>query len=295
MHRTLSLAVLLAGTVLGGALAQEPAPAGGVQLEYQFDKLAGKTAVYRIKTESRVEQSIEGVAGEGAESGGGEVATSAQETQEHSFDRAAEGGGSVTIVTRRVKARLEQADGTAEYDSLGDGPVPQALESLADRVGKPVTLEVTRHGKVESVKGVRVSQRKAYKTSFLELPEQPLRFGGSWDRLDRQPMPPLGTLVYHFQYTLAGLETDEETGQERIRIDAVVTAELEDAPRGRQMSVELVAQEGRGYLLIDRQGLVHESLLESSIELLVKAPAGRQIQRLRTKSEQILLEVVDGE
>ena len=158
-------------------------------------------------------------------------------------------------------------------------------------MGKPVTLEVSRRGKVESVRGVRVSQRKSYKTSFLELPEKVVRFGGSWDRLDRQPMVPLGTLVYHFRYTLAGVERDEKTGAERIRIDAVVTAELEDAPRGAQMSVKLIAQEGRGYMLFDPDGLIHESLLESSIELEVKTPTGRQTQRVQTRSVQILEEV----
>ena len=276
-------------------LAQDrPRPQGGLELRYRFDQLAGKTAVYKVETESRVEQITEGrtqTEGGGVERGGGEVVTSAQETQEHAYARAAEGGGKVTITTKRVKARMEQPDGAAEYDSLSDERVPQALASLAERVGRPVELLVTRTGKVESVKGVPVSQRKAYRSSFLELPEEPLRFGGSWDRLDRQPMEPLGTLVYHFHYTLAGVEVDEDTGQERIRLDATVRAELEDAPRGTRMSVELVAQEGRGYLLLDRAGLVHESLLESSIELRVRTPAATQIQRLKTRSDQVLVEL----
>ena len=55
--------------------------------------------------------------------------------------------------------------------------------------------------------------------------------------------------------------------------------------------VKLIAQEGRGYMLFDPDGLIHESLLESSIELEVKTPTGRQTQRVQTRSVQILEEV----
>lgn len=310
----LLLAVALLLTLVGRAAAQEPARArpdpapadaapadaapadaapadtapigsGPVLLQYRFDRLAGKVAVYTVETEQRVGQEVQGQSA-------GEVRTWVRQTLEQRFEpgRGAGASGRVVVTPRRIEARLEEDGRTTRYDSK-DGGAAGAFAGLARKVDKPVTLDLAPTGEVRGVRGVPVSERAAYRDAFLELPEQPLDLGDSWDRLDRKPMDPLGTLVYHFNYRLAAVEPGDPPLR---RISATIRARLEDVLPNPQAAVALTAQQGEGGMLIDPDGLVRESTLDTRLELTIKSPAGLQVQRLRTRTRQVLVEVRDA-
>lgn len=283
-------ALPLLAALVAAALARGQEPPAPVKLEYRFEKLAGKTATYVVEAEQRVAQEMKGAAdakGGAGETGGGEVTSRVRQTLEQRFERADKGGGLVHITTRRIEATLERAGVKHRWDSAGGGPPPDAFAGLAKKVGVTATLEVSRQGIVEKVRGVPPGERSAWKTSFLELPERPLGQGQGWDRLERQPMEPLGTLVFHFRYVLAA----PPAGEARRRIEATIRATLDDVLPTQRALVELTDQAGEGHLVLDEDGLVRESLLESRIELTVKAPAGTQVQRVRNRTSQALTEL----
>lgn len=288
--RALPLALLLA---LGGpALAQEPAPpadtapvtSGPVKLEYRFDRLAGKVAVYTIETEQRVANEVRG-------QGGGEVRTWVRQTLEYKFERGRagnEGGGRVVVTPRRIEARLEEEGRTTRYDSKDGGAAAGPFAPLAAKIDKPVTVDLSPTGEVRSVRGVPSSERGAYRDAFLELPDKPLDLGDGWDRLDRKPMDPLGTLVFHFNYRLAAVEPGDPP---TYRLAATIRARLEDVLPNPQAKIELTDEHGEGGMVLDPDGLVRESSLDSRLEITIKSPAGTQVQQLRTRTRQALVEV----
>lgn len=290
MLRALPVLVGLVG-LAAPASAQEPAPpadtapvtSGPVQLEYRFEQLAGKVAIYTIETEQRVANEVRG-------QGGGEVRTWVRQTLEYKFERGRsgnEGGGRVIVTPRRIEARLEEEGRTTRYDSKAGGAAGP-FAALAMKIDKPVTVDLSPTGEVRSVRGVPTSERAAYRDAFLELPEKPLDVGDGWDRLDRKPMDPLGTLVFHFNYRLAAVEPGEPA---TYRITATIRARLEDVLPNPQARVELTDQEGSGGMVLDADGLVRESSLDSRLEITIKSPAGTQVQQLRTRTRQALVEV----
>lgn len=282
---TTSRPALLLVALAAAALAQDPPPAP-VKLEYRFEKLAGKTATYVVEAEQRVAQEMTGTE---KTKGGGEVTSRVRQTLEQRFERADKGGGLVHITTRRIEAALEREGQAHRWDSAEGKPPPEAFAGLAKKVGVTASLEVSRQGVVEKVRGVPIGERGAWKTSFLELPERPLNPGQGWDRLERQPMEPLGTLVFHFRYVLAAGGEPK-----KVRIDATIRATLDDVLPTQRALVELTDQAGEGHLLLDEDGLVRESLLESRTELTVKAPAGTQVQRVRTRTSQSLTKLEES-
>lgn len=264
----------------------DPAPvASQTRLEYRFDRLAGKIAVYSIETEQRVGQELHGKPQ-------GEVRTWMRQTLEQRFEpvRGGDGLGRVVVTPRRFEARLEEPGRTVRYDSK-DGGGAGPFAALASKVDKPVTLELTRQGEVKNVRGVPVSERPSYRDAFLELPEQPLDLGDSWDRLDRKPMEMLGTLAYHFTYRLDAVEPGEPPLR---RVSATIRARLEDVPPSPTTSIRLTDQHGQGGLVLDEDGLTRESTLESRLEITVKSASGTQVQRLTTRTRQTLVEVRDA-
>ncbi len=283
---TRPLLLLLLPLLAASARAQDVAPvaSGPVALEYRFDRLAGKTAVYSIENDQRVAQEIK-------DEGGGEVRSWVRQTLEQRYEAGERGLGVVHVTTKRLEARLEQQGATITYDSDKGGKAPGAFTALAKKVGVTVTLEVNRRGVVEKVRGVPPAERSAWKTSFLELPERPLEVGRGWERLDRQPMEPLGTLVYMFRYTLGAIVPAAGDAPVTRRIDATIRATLDDVLPSQRTAVELTSQSGEGRLVLDEDGLVRESLLESRLELTVKAAAGTQIQRIKNRTAQVLVEL----
>ncbi len=285
-----ALVLLLA--LAAPALAQEPASgatdtapvtSGPVKLEYRFDRLAGKVAVYTIETEQRVANEVRG-------QGGGEVRTWVRQTLEYAFERGRsgnEGGGRVVVTPRRIEARLEEEGRTTRYDSK-EGGAAGTFAALASKIDKPVTVDLSPTGEVRNVRGVRSAERGAYRDAFLELPEKPLDLGDGWDRLDRKPMDPLGTLVFHFHYSLAAVEPGEPP---LYRVAATIRARLEDVLPNPQAVVQLTDEHGEGGMVLDPDGLVRESSLDSRLEITIKSPAGTQVQRLRTRTRQALVEV----
>lgn len=275
---------LLALLLLGAATApaQDAAPvASTVRLEYRLDRLAGKLVTSTLETEQVVGQELRG-------QDGGEVKSWTRVTIEQRFEApGAEGLARVVMTTRRVQARLEEAGRSARYDSQ-DGGTAGPFAPLADRVGKAVTLEVARTGEVRKVRGVPSSERGQYQDAFLVLPEKPLDVGDGWDRLDRKPMDPLGTLVYHFRYALGAVEP------ERRRVDATIRARFEPGLPSAQASVEVTDQRGAGSVAFDPDGVVLESDLETRLVLTIKTPSGTQVQRLVTRTKQALVSIEDA-
>ncbi|MCO5171596.1 MAG: hypothetical protein M9894_35280 [Planctomycetes bacterium] len=287
---TPTLLLLAAAAAPAGAQAPaDPAPVASdqVRLEYRFDRLAGKVAVYTIETEQRVGQELHGKAQ-------GEVRTWMRQTLEQRFEAprgGADGGlGRVVVTPRRFEARLEEPGRTVRYDSK-EGGAAGPFAPLAGKVDKPVTLELTRLGEVKGVRGVPVSERASYRDAFLELPEQALDLGDSWDRLDRKPMELLGTLAYHFTYRLDAVEPGAPALR---RVSATIRARLEDVPPNPTTSIRLTDQHGAGGLVLDEDGLTRESTLESRLEITVKSASGTQVQRLTTRTRQTLVEVRDA-
>jgi hypothetical protein len=292
VSRSRSLAPLLALVPLSlapfapRAAAQDVAPvtSAPVTLAYQFDRLAGKVAIYTIETETRVNQENRG-------QGGGEVCTWVRQTLEQRFEAprdARPGVGRVVLTPRRIEARLEQEAGTISYDSKEGGQAAGPFAALAAKIDKPVTLDVTRTGDVRNVKGVPSAERVGYRQTFLEVPERPLDVGDSWDRLDRQPMEPYCTIAYHWRYRLAGTEPGEPA---RHRLEATIRASLEDVFASTHGSVELKDQHGEGSMVLDADGLLRESTLDSRLEVVIKTPQGLHVQKLRTRTRQVLVEL----
>lgn len=304
MKRTALLAVTALAALPATAGAQDE---GGLRLEYAFDRLDGRVATYTIETEQRVASFVRGrtrladdergEADDDVEAGGGEVLTRVRETQEHRYRALAGGRGEVEVTTTRVVARLEYPSqdpdrardlDVYEYDSAGEEEVPPPLARLAEKVGQSVTLRVEPTGEVTRVRPH--DQRRAFADAFVVLPEEPLRLGDSWDRLDRRPMEPLGTLLYHWHYELARVD-------ERTRVlEASIRVDLDDpSSRHRAVGVRLSDQEGSGRLVLDADGLVIESRLSSTVELTVKSRSGNQVQRVVNRSTQALEGVTEGE
>jgi hypothetical protein len=257
-----------------------PVASPAVTLRYRFDRLDGKTATYTVETEQRVAQAVRG------KEGGGEVRTWVRQTLELRFSRGDGGAGRVVQTPRRIEARVDNQGSSTTFDSQVDhaeagGP----FATLAATVGRSVTLEVTPGGVVRSVRGVPVAERAGYRESFLALPDRPLRPGDGWDRLEKKPMDPLGTIVYHFRYTLDGVDPGDPV---RYRLKATIRAALEDAD---EAAVDLSDQRGEGGMVLDDDGLVRESTLESRLELSMRIPGGTQVQRLETRTHQVLVEV----
>lgn len=276
----------------GPAPAPEPQGEEQVLLRYRFDRLAGLEARYTIETEQRVRQELRQRSG-ARESGGGEVSSWTRETFRQAFARGARGQGQVELTSERLEARLEAADQREAYDSADPAQQPSArLAPLIEKLGRTVTLQVDPRGKVGSVRGCPVAQRPAYERVFLELPRRAITAGHGWDRLDPQPMPPLGTLNYHFKYRLAGvLPPGEDRPVKRYRIEATIRASYSGLGPDEHTHVELTRQGGTGYLILDADGLLLESVLESDLEITIKAPAGTQVQRIRSKTVQRLRDV----
>lgn len=273
--------LLLALCATSVVLAQEPAPAP-VKLEYAFDRLAGKTIVYAIETEQKVAQEVRG-------QGGGEVRSWLRQTHEQRYEAPdAEGVGKVVITPVRIEARLEEEGRTTRFDSQTGGAAGPFAQ-LAEKLNKAVTIKVTRAGEVRQVRGVPSAERGAYHDAFLELPERPLAIGEGWDRRDRKPMQPLGTLSYLFRYRLAAIEPGDPA---RYRVEATIRASLEEVLLpSHEVNVEITDQSGSGALVFDADGLLIEQTLDSRIEITVKAAAGTQIQRIETRTRQTVLEV----
>jgi hypothetical protein len=252
-----------------------------VRLEYRLDRLAGKVVTSTLETEQVVGQELRG-------QDGGEVKSWTRITLEQRFEAPSDDGAArVIMTTRRVQARLEEAGRTARYDSQ-DGGTAGPFAGLAERIGKSVTLEVARTGEVKKVRGVPSSERGQYQDAFLVLPEKPLDPGDGWDRLDRKPMDPLGTLIYHFRYGLKDVAAD------RRRVEATIRARFEPGLPSAQASVEVTDQRGAGSIVFDPDGVVLESDLETRLVLTVKTPTGTQVQRLETRTKQALVSVEDA-
>lgn len=265
------------------------------RLRYEFAQLSGTVATYRIVSEQRVAQSIQGGPdAEGAvQAKAGEVFTRIEETQEWVFKRNAN-GGRIKIETKDFVVLLEEEGQRVEYRSGQPGPVPPKLEPLVAKLGKPVTLEVSSRGQVTRVRGVSRKLRKGFEATFVELPREPLEVGESWEITDRQPMPPLGRLIFRFAYTFLG-EEEGDFGPQR-RVEAKVSATFDDETGKEELiDVSLGKHDGKGQLLLRPDGLVVESSLESTLEVLVKAPAGEQGQVIKNASQQILIRVGQAE
>lgn len=262
-----------------------------IRLRYKFRELSGTVATYRVVSEQTVAQSIAGAAdAEGAvQAKAGEVFTRVEEVQRWEFKRNAR-GGRIKVTTTEFVVLLKEEGREIEYKSGQDGPVPPKLEPLVAKLDKPVTLEVSERGKVTRVRGVASRLRKGFRSTFVELPRDPLKIGESWDSTDRQSMPPLGRLIFRFAYTLIG-EEEGDFGAQR-RIEAQVSATFDDETGKEELiEVTLGKHGGKGHLLIDPLGLVIESALESTLEVRVKAPAGEQGQVIKNSSLQVLTRV----
>ena len=285
-------------TLLLPALAQDPTP---VRLEYAFERLAGKTAVYEVETEQVVGQVLESAA-TGPErekqTRQAEATTRVLERQAWSFAAGADGGGQIEVATERVEVTLEETSPegattrrtpkrTFASDRPGTRP-PERIRALLGKAGQKVGLTVSRAGKVTAVEGVPEEGRAAYKGALLELPVEPLAPGSGWERREKQPMPPLGALDYRFRWALATVEAGKR------RLEVTIRADLVEQPAERRYEASLSDQDGRGWLLLDPDGLVLESLLESRLELKLKTADGVQVQRLRNRTRQVLKETKSG-
>lgn len=295
MLRSRSIFVALFASValapLAGAQDVAPVTSAPVTLAYCFDRLAGKVAIYTTETETRVNQENRG-------QGGGEVCTWVRQTLEQRFEAtsrdARPGVGRVVLTPRRIEARIEEEGATVTFDSKESGEAAGRagpFAALVAKIDKPVTLDVTRTGDVRNVKGVPSAERIGYRQTFLEVPDRPLAVGEGWDRLDRQPMEPYCTIAYHWRYRLTGTEPGDPA---RHRLEATIRAQLEDVFASTHGSVELKDQHGEGSMVLDADGLLRESTLDSRLEIVVKTPQGLHVQKLRTRTRQVLVEVRDA-
>lgn len=268
------------------AAAQEPT-GPPVRLEYAFERLDGRTATYKVETEQTVGQEVEAVRAD-PEQGklAGEGTTRVVERQ---VWRWAKGEtperGRVEIETESVSITVEENGKSRAYSSAAPKRAPERLRPLLARAGTKVTLVVERSGKLVSVEGVPPEGQAAWENALLLLPKEPIAPGTGWDRRKDEAMPPLGRIAWAFRYTLAS------AAEGKRRIELKLAAELTDAPGGekRTWDADLRAQGGRGWLVLDADGLVVESLLESNLELAVKSATGVQIQRVRNRSRQALV------
>ncbi len=289
-----ALALLCFLATAAAADEEGRAPQEEVLLRYRFDRLAGLEASYTIETEQRVHQEVRQRTGE---SGGGEVSSWTRETYRQAFApasaRSRRGRGQVTLTTQRIEAKLTAADRREAYDSADPAQEPsERLAPWTEKLGRTVTLEVGPRGEVTQVRGAPAAQRHTYKGLFLELPRKPISLGRGWDRLDPQPMPPMGTLNYLFKYRLQEvLPPGEDRPRPRYRIEATIGVSYQGEGPAEHAHVEVSRQSGSGYLIIDADGLLLESVLESDLEVTIKAPAGTQVQRIRSRTVQRLRDV----
>lgn len=283
------LAALALALALPCAADEEAASGDGALLRYRFDRLAGRVATYTIESEQRVRQEVVQRSGE---RGGGEVKTWARETQRQTYSADGEDRGEVALATDRIEARIESPSQHERYDSADPEaePTPR-LDPWLRKLGRTVTLQVTPRGRVTRVRGCEPTERAAYQASFLELPPRPLVLGRGWDRLDEQPMPPLGTLQFHFKYRLRERVPAADGQPERYRIEATIHVEYRGVGPTQHAHVEVTHQQGSGHLILDADGLLLESVLDSELEITIKSTAGTQVQRIESRTIQRLRDV----
>ena len=261
----------------------------GALLRYRFDRLAGRVATYTIETEQRVRQEV--IQRDG-QRGGGEVETWARETQRQAFTSGQGEAGGVALTTDRIEARITSPSQRERYDSADPDTQPSPrLEAWTRKLGRTVQLDVSPRGRVTRVRGCAPPERAAYAASFVELPSRRLSLGRGWDRLDERPMPPLGSLQFHFQYRLREVQPADDGRPERYRIEATVQVEARGVAPSEHATVEVTAQSGAGHLLLDADGLVIESALRTELELTIRSAAGTQVQRIESRSFQRLRDV----
>src|SRR5690606_9188597 len=143
------------------AAAQSPPPAEAatpVKLEYAFERLHGKTALYELETEQVVSQEVRGLqAGREnqPEALRGEVRTRVVELQAWRCSRGEEGGGRIEIEVGQVVVTLEE-QGKRARTFTSDRPrrAPERLRPLLEKAGHKLTLVVSRNGALRAVEGV---------------------------------------------------------------------------------------------------------------------------------------------
>lgn len=267
-------------------VARGEEPGRPVRLEYAFERLAGRTAVYRVETEQVVGQEVEAARSDHpGEKLAGEATTRVVERQTWRWAKDAAGArGRVEVETSAVSITVEENGKKRAYSSDAPRRAPERLQPLLARAGTKVGLVVERSGALVSVEGVPPEGRAAYQGALLQLPREPLAPGAGWDRTVTEAMPPLGTITWSFRYALAS------AAEGKRRIEVRLAAELtEEQGKQRTYDADLRAQGGRGWLVLDADGMVLESLLESNLEIAVKSPTGLQVQRVRNRTKQALV------
>lgn len=286
------------GPQRGGAQDQQE-----VRLIYQFDQLDGHVATYRIQTKLTQSKRVEGrVAVEddqlrrpkgGAEKGQGEVVSTTRQTYELRFEKGERGLGKVFMTPTRVEAELEENGKVAyRFDSKDHSAPPEHLADVARRaapltnqLGKTAVMTVTRQGVVKSVRGVKLSERKAYKANFHELPSKRLRIGRGWEQKTKQPIPPFGNLHYFTSFRLSSVKpAPKGASGQRIRVDAKLLVTYEGVGPTASSRMRLTKQEGGGHLVFDERGLLVEEKLNSTVELSIKAVAGSEVHTVKSQT-----------
>lgn len=289
-----------------GASAQDPAPTPSpkpaaspaapekpVQLRYDFEHLAGHVATYRIQTTIRQSKQVvgrdeieRGKGGpKGRERGEGEADSTTRQTYELRFERGERGLGTVHMTPRRIEASLEENGRVAyRFDSDEGREAPAGLRAMTENLGKTAVLSVTPRGEVKNVRGVKVSERKAYKANFHELPERALTLGKGWETKDKQPIPPFGYLNYFTSFRLEACEPGPEGRGTRYRIGAKMVITYEGVAPTQDSRLELTGQEGTGQLVFDERGLLVEEKLKSKVVLKISGTAGSEVHTVESET-----------
>jgi len=265
-----------------------------VRLIYRFDQLDGHVATYRIQTKLTQSKRVEGRVDvedekiertKGAERGQGEAVSTTRQTYELRFEQAERGLGKVFMTPTRIEADLEENGKVAyRYDSKEGRPPPERMEPLTGQLGKTAVLTVTRQGEVKSVRGVKISERKAYKANFHKLPSKRLKIGRGWEQKTKQPIPPFGNLHYFTSFRLSSIKPAPKGGGQRIRVDAKLLVTYEGVGPTASSRMRLTKQEGGGHLVFDERGLLVEEKLTSTVELSIKAVAGSEVHTVKSQT-----------
>lgn len=291
---TLLLAVPALAQDAPGPQPQKAEDQQDVRLIYRFDLLDGHVATYRIQTKLTQRKRVEGRVdvedekierAKGAEQGQGEAVSTTRQTYELRFEQAERGLGKVFMTPTRIEADLEENGKVAyRYDSKEGRPPPERMESLTRQLGKTAVLTVTRQGEVKSVRGVKMSERKAYKANFHKLPSKRLKIGRGWEQKTKQPIPPFGNLHYFTSFRLSSIKPAPKGEGQRIRVDAKLLVTYEGVGPTASSRMKLTKQEGGGHLVFDERGLLVEEKLSSTVELSIKAVAGSEVHTVKSQT-----------
>ena len=166
-------------------------------------------------------------------------------------------GNTATIEQQltRIVAKADSPMMKVDYDSSDEDSDPGMLESMADMVGQKTTLNLTDQGKIGNIemdeqaadraKRAGVNMKDALSNSIMQLPENPVAIGETWETTQSLPMGQGGKINAKSVNELVAVDDKFFT----VKTKMVIDLDSAEMPPGG----EIQKFEGAGVSKIDRR------------------------------------------